>query len=108
VFSFVGNVPDLAHVKLVCKNFHAIAGDENRFGVKSPFANTDELSTTKRFTCTITTAATKMVKDDNRLGVCPIAYNPGVWFYKGNRPDYWFACMIRWVRSTVQHGAGVD
>jgi hypothetical protein len=33
------------------------------------------------------------------LGACPILDNPGVCFYKGNRcPDYWFACLIRWVR----------
>jgi F-box-like len=96
-FCFLGNVPDLASVKLVCKTFRRLADNESiwhdiairQFG---PVIHGRTLHLYGN-------SSYEMIKDDNRLGACPILDNPGVCFYKGNRcPDYWFACLIRWVR----------
>jgi F-box-like len=95
-FCFLGNVQDIASVKLVCKTFCWLAGEESiwhdiairKFG---PLIHGQTLHLYGN-------SSYEMVKDDNRLGACPILYNPGICLYRNNRPDYWFACLVRWVR----------
>jgi F-box-like len=95
-FCFLGNVQDIASVKLVCKTFRRLADEESiwhdiairKFG-PSIHEQTLHLYDNSSY---------EMVKDDNRWGACPILYNPGICLYRHNRPAYWFACLVRWVR----------
>jgi F-box-like len=96
-FCFLGNVQDIASVKLVCTTFRRLADEESiwhdiairKFG-PSIYEQTLHLYGNSSY---------EMVKDDNQLGACPILYNPGICFLDNNDPSYWYyACLVRWVR----------
>jgi hypothetical protein len=96
VFSILGNVQDLARVQLVCRAFHMAATDETiwqEIAIRKYGAYIHD-----RTVQLYNDSSYEMLKDDNLLGACPIIYNPGICLYKYNRDDYWFGCLIRWVR----------
>jgi hypothetical protein len=97
VFSILGNVQDLGRVQLVCRSFHTAAGNETiwcEIAIRKYGAYIHD-QTVHLYDG----SSYEMLKDDNRLGACPIIYNPdSLCLYKYNRDDYWFGCLIRWVR----------
>jgi F-box-like len=96
VFCFLGNMQDIASVKLVCTTFRRLADEESiwhdiairKFG-PSIYEQTLHLYGNSSY---------EMVKDNNQLGACPILYNPGICLDHHNHPSFWYACLVRWVR----------